>query len=256
MTIFFIFVIGAMAGSFMNVCIHRMPKKESIVMPPSHCPFCGKGINWFDNIPVLSYLILRGKCRSCTKHIPVRYLVIEIISGIIPVLLFLKFGISPKFFFLWYLTGALTVVSFIDLAIYEVPDEITISGIALGLGMAFFFPGLFERAGNLSSLLDSFLGVIAGGGLIYIIGFVGEFIFKKEAMGGGDVKLLAMIGAFLGWKLAILTFFLAPFLGFIPGIVIKIKKGESVMPYGPYLSLAALAAIFYGNVILEKIFYL
>ena len=255
MIIAFLFIIGAIWGSFMNVCIHRLPRKESIVRPRSHCPSCGKMIPWYDNIPVLSFLTLGGKCRFCKKRISVVYPIVEILSGLLCVLLFLNFGLTVKFFILWYFLSALIVVSFIDLRIHEIPDEITLSGIALGMIAAALYPPLLGKAGNLSSLFDSFLGVIAGGGSIYLLGFIGEFIFKKEAMGGGDVKLLAMIGAFIGWKLTIVTFFLAPLSGSIVGIALKIKKGEEIIPYGPHLSLAAVIALFWGERFIRGLFF-
>lgn len=248
------FIAGAISGSFMNVCIYRMPRTKSIIAPRSRCPLCGKKIAWFDNIPIVSFLILGGKCRSCKKRISARYIIVEILSGAACVLLYRWFALTPKFFILWYLLGSLTVASFIDLEFREIPDAITLPGIVIGLGAAALYPPLMGESNVLVSLLNSFLGVIAGGGSIYLLGFFGEFIFRKEAMGGGDVKLLAMIGAFLGWKLALFTFFLAPFFGSVVGITLKIKKGESVIPYGPHLSLAAAVALFYGKEILKRIF--
>jgi len=254
MTIIFLFIIGAITGSFMNVCIYRLPRDESIVKPPSHCPSCGGRIPWFDNIPILSFLILRGKCRFCKKRIPARYIIVEALSGFICVLLFLHFGLTAKFFILWYLSSALLVASFIDLQFQEIPDIITLPGIVVGLVAAGLYPPLMGRLNNFPSFLDSLLGVLAGGGSIYLAGFIGEFIFKKESMGGGDVKLLAMIGSFIGWKLALFTFFLAPFFGSFVGIVLKIKEGREIIPYGPHLSLAAFVAILYGEEILKKLF--
>ncbi|MBL7157105.1 MAG: prepilin peptidase [Candidatus Omnitrophica bacterium] len=256
MSILYLFIIGAIVGSLMNVCIYRLPKGQSIVTPRSHCPSCGHAIAWFDNIPILSFLILKGRCRSCRNKISPRYVVVEVLSGVVSVLLFLRFGLTAKFFILWYLSCALIVASFIDLEIREIPDIITLPGIVIGMSLAALHPPLMGSAGNLSSFVNSFLGVIVGGGSIYILGFIGEFIFKKEAMGGGDVKLLAMIGGFIGWKLILLTFFLAPFFGSIVGIFLKIKEGRAIIPYGPHLSLAAFVAIFYGNAILKKLFLL
>ena len=157
-------------------------------------------------------------------------------------------------FILWALFSALIVVSFIDLRIREIPDEISLPGIPLGLALAALYPPLMGKIGNLSSFMDSLFGILAGGGSIYILGFIGGFIFKKEAMGGGDVKLMAMIGAFLGWKLTLVTFFLAPLFGSVVGIAARIRKGDEVIPYGPHLSLAAFVAALYGEQILKKIF--
>ena len=249
-----VFILGTICGSFMNVCIYRMPRKESVVRPGSHCPSCGSPVRWYDNIPILSFLILRGKCRFCKNKISLRYLTVEVLTGLIYVILFLHFGLTPKFFILLYLTSALIVVSFIDLEFREIPDEITLSGIVLGLILAALYPPLLGQTKIFPALLGSILGIVAGGGSIYALGFFGEFIFKKEAMGGGDVKLMAMIGAFLGWKLVALTFFMAPFFGSLVGIVSKIKKGEEIIAYGPHLSLAALVAIVWGETILRKLF--
>jgi len=254
MTSILLFIIGAIVGSFINVCIYRLPRSESIILPRSRCTSCGAVIGWFDNVPILSFLILKGKCRSCKKRIPARYIIVEALSGFICVLLFLYFGLTAKFFILWFLLSGLMAASFIDLKFHEIPDVITLPGIVVGLLLAGLYPSLLGEVKNLPSFLDSVLGVLAGGGSVYLAGFIGEFIFKKEAMGGGDVKLLAMIGAFIGWKLVLLTFFLAPFFGSIVGIVAKIKEGKEIIPYGPHLSLAALVAILYGEKILSKLF--
>lgn len=253
---FFLFVIGAIVGSFMNVCIYRLPREKSIIKPRSFCPLCKEAIPWYDNIPMVSFLLLRGRCRFCKGKISPVYIIVEIISGSMCVLLFRYFGFTPRFFILWYLTCSLIVASFIDLRFQEIPDVITLPGILIGLGAALFYPPLMARVEMLPSALQSFLGVLAGGGSIYALGFVGEIIFKKEAMGGGDVKLLAMVGAFLGWKLAIFVFFLAPFFGAVVGITLKIKEGRDIIPYGPYLSLAAIVAVFYGEAILKRLFFI
>lgn len=250
----FIFIMGTIFGSFMNVCIHRMPKNESIIKNRSHCPKCGSLIGWFDNIPILSFILLRGRCRNCKERISFRYAVVEIISGLVYLALYLRFGITINFFIYAYLLSSLIIVSFIDLKIQEIPDSITLSGMILGLLLASLYPPLLGKTSNLSSFLDSLLGLLVGGGSIFILGVVGEFIFKKEAMGGGDVKLLAMIGAFLGWKLALFTFFLAPFFGSFVGIALKLKEGRDIIPYGPYLSMAAVCALFWGNDILNALF--
>lgn len=254
MEIAIIFILGTIFGSFMNVCIYRMPKNESIIKPRSKCMSCGKKIAWFDNIPILSYILLLGKCRKCKSKFSPRYMVVELISGIVYVLLYLHFGLSVKFLAMCYLASSLIVVSFIDLDTYEIPDSITLSGIALGLIISVISPSVMGKTIRLEAGLDSLFGILVGGGIIFILGVLGEFVFKKEAMGGGDVKLLAMIGAFIGWKLAIFTFFLAPFFGAFAGIFMKLKYGKEVIPYGPYLSIAAIVAIFWGEEIIRTIF--
>ena len=143
---------------------------------------------------------------------------------------------------------------FYKLEFQEIPDKITLPGILIGLIAATAYPALLKETTNFSSFLNSFLGILAGGGSLYLLGFLGEVIFKKQAMGGGDIKLLAMVGAFIGWKLTILAFFLAPFFGVIIGIIAKVKHGKEVNPYGPYLSLGTLLSIFYGEEIIKRIF--
>ena len=250
-----IFAFGCIIGSFLNVCIYRLPKGESIVNPPSHCPGCKKNIEWYDNVPILSYIILRGRCRSCKAKIRPRYFVVELLTATLMLALFIAFGLTPRFFAYSVLTFGLIVATFVDFEINEIPDEVSLGGLAAGLALAFIFPSILGEASRFSGLLKSLLGVLAGGGSIYLIGFLGELAFKKEAMGGGDVKLMAMIGAFLGWKLVILTFFIAPIFGAAVGIVQRIKSGKEIIPYGPYLSLAALVAIFFGDHILQLLLY-
>jgi len=223
-------------------------------LPRSHCVYCNKTLPWYMNVPIISFLALKGRCRFCGKHVPIRYLIVEVLSGAVCVFLFIKFGLSFKFLFYWYLLCALIVASFIDLEHHEIPDIITLPGILIGLIAAYLYPALMDGSGNFSSFKDSLFGALAGGASIYALGFIGEFIFKKEAMGGGDVKLLAMIGAFTGWRLVLLAFFIAPFFGSIAGIIAKLKEGRDIIPYGPYLSLAAFTVIFLGEKILKALF--
>ena len=255
MTKIFVFILGSIIGSFLNVCIHRLPKDESIVIPPSHCPGCKNKIEWYDNIPMLSYIILKGRCRSCKAKIDMRYFMVEVLTAALLLALFITFGLTTRFFAYSVLTCGLIVATFVDFEINEIPDEVSLGGIVAGLLLSFIFPSILGEASRFSGLLRSFLGVLAGGGSIYLIGFLGKLAFKKEAMGGGDVKLMAMIGAFLGWKLVILIFFIAPIFGAAVGIVQRIKSGREIIPYGPYLSLAALIAIFFGDRILQLLLY-
>ena len=250
-----VFVIGAVVGSFLNVCIYRIPKKISIVYPLSHCPACKKNILWYDNIPILGYLILKGRCRYCKAKIRFRYFVVEALTASLILLFYIVFGPSARFFSCSILSCGLIVSTFVDLEIGEIPDEISLGGLAVGLVFSFAFPSALGETSRHFGILNSFLGALAGGGSIYLIGFLGELVFKKEAMGGGDVKLMAMIGAFLGWKLTILTFFIAPVFGSIFGIILRIKDGREIIPYGPHLSLAAVVAIFFGDKILKMFLY-
>jgi len=249
-----VFIVGLVVGSFLNVCIYRMPKKESIVRPRSHCPYCNKTIPWYDNIPLLSFIILGGKCRFCKVRISPLYFGVELLTGFTFTALLNHFGLGPVFVIYAALISSLIVCTFVDFKILEIPDEITLSGIMLGFILSFSFPQLMGKDMRSAALFQSFLGFLVGGGSIYIMGLIGMFLFKKEAMGGGDVKLLAMIGAFIGWKLALLVFFISPFFGSIIGIFLKIKQKKEMMPYGPYISLGAAVAIFWGDRILEYIF--
>lgn len=239
----------------MNVCIYRMPAKLSIVTPGSFCPKCNHPIRWYQNIPVASYVILGGKCAYCKEGISPGYIVVEMLTALLLVGLYVAFGTTAKFFSYSVLTCCLIVVTFIDLATYEIPDEVTVGSLAAGVVFAAALPSLFDVSSRLESVAAAITGIVAGGGAIYIMGLVGGAIFKKEAMGGGDVKLMAAIGAFLGWKLVILSFFIAPFFGVIFGVIMKFKEKKDVIPYGPFLSLGAVIAIFFGDRILSVLFY-
>ncbi|MBD3425757.1 MAG: prepilin peptidase [Candidatus Omnitrophica bacterium] len=253
MKYFLVFVSGTIIGSFLNVCIYRIPLGKSVVWPGSHCTFCRKPIRWYDNIPLISYLILKGKCRNCGTPIPLRYFIVELVTALSGVLLLYYFSLSPAFFVYWFFTCSLIVIMAIDIEHQEIPDSVSIPGIVLGLVLATVFrltgggtyPGAF---------LDSVLGVLAGGGSMFVLGVVGELVFKKEALGGGDVKLMAMIGAFLGWKLVMLTFFMAPVLGAGVGLFMKLRFGKEEIAYGPYLSLGAFISLLYGEKILDYLF--
>lgn len=253
--VFIVFIFGALLGSFLNVCIYRMPKGESIVLPPSHCPKCNKNICWCHNIPILSYVALGGKCAFCHERISLRYPLVEILNASLFALLFVTFGLSVKFFIYSALTSALIVITFIDIDTYEIPDSISLGGLVLGLAFSAIFPAMFSTDSRVSSFLSSVIGALVGGAAIYATGVFGKILFRKEAMGGGDVKLMAMIGAILGWKLVLFTYFIAPIFGATGGILLKIKDGRDTIAYGPYLSLAAIISIFFGNRLLNYLFY-
>ncbi|MDD5428934.1 MAG: prepilin peptidase [Candidatus Omnitrophica bacterium] len=258
----FVFILGTALGSFFNVCIHRMPRGESIIFPASHCPACKKNILWYDNIPVLSYFALGGRCRSCKARISFRYPLVELATGFLLAALFVNFGLTPKFFAYSVMACVLIVSAFIDFETGYIFYEITIGGIIAGLLFAVLFPSVMNEAARIGSVLDSIAGLIAGGGSIFILKFLGTIAFKKKvdklgiksAMGEGDVVLMAMIGAFIGAKLVLFTFFAAPFFGVVPGIVAKIGKGKDTIPYGPFLAIAAFVAIFFGDAILRFLF--
>lgn len=258
-----VFMFGAVVGSFLNVCIYRLPRGESVVSPPSHCPGCGKPIPWYDNIPVASYLALGGRCRSCRERIRPRYVIVELVTAAVFVALFLFYGITAKFFTGAIFVSLLIVATFVDLERMEIPEQVSLGGLVVAFGISALFPQLMDTASRFKALGASAAGAAAGGGSIIVTRVLGKILFRKkleqlseaEAMGFGDVELMAMIGAFLGWKLALLTFFVAPFFGAAAGIILKIRHGRDLMPYGPYLSLGAVIVLFYGDEILRRLFY-
>ncbi len=245
------FVFGSVVGSFLNVCIVRLPREESIVMPHSHCLGCKRPIPWYDNIPLLSFLLLKGRCRFCKKLISKRYWVVELLTAGIFLWFYLIFGLTEQSLIYAAWGAALIVVSFIDLEHQIIPDVISLGGLAAALVLSFLVPALHASENRWLSLWESALGALVGGGSIYGIGLLGNFFFRKESMGGGDVKLLAMVGAVLGWKLVLVAFFVAPFFGSVVGLILKFRKGVEVIPYGPFLSLGSVIALMWGRDILN-----
>ena len=260
-----VFIFGSIVGSFLNVCIHRMPKGESIVWPRSHCPKCQKRIPGYDNIPFISFLLLGGRCRFCKEKISLRYPLVELLTALLMVALFVRFGLKYEFFLYMVMLWGLIIATFVDIPHRIIPDEVSIGGMIIGFIMVSvtgfaFGPLRFY----FSPMLKSALGIIAGGGIIYLTGRLFDLVYFKllkrpaingetESMGGGDVKLLAMIGAFMGWQMAVLTFFLAPFLGIVIGIVNLVTKKDHTIPYGPFLSIAALVSLFWADKIISLI---
>ncbi|OIP71519.1 prepilin peptidase [Candidatus Atribacteria bacterium CG2_30_33_13] len=245
-----IFILGLIVGSFCNVCIYRIPKNESIIYPASHCPKCRTTIKPVDNIPLLSYILLKGRCRNCGSKISIQYPVVELLTGMIYLIIYLIYGLSIQSLIYIILSSALIIIAFIDLNEQIVPDVISLPGIGVGLILSFFVPYL--------SFINSALGVVVGGGIILIIALVGSMIFKKEAMGGGDVKLAAMIGAFLGWRYTIISLFLGFFLGALVGIFLvlsKIKSKEDMVPFGPFIALGSLITLLWGEKIIAWYWY-
>lgn len=249
------FLLGAVIGSFLNVCILRLPKEKSVVTPGSHCYKCSKPVQWYDNIPIISYFLLGGKCRACGAPFSFRYAFIEFLTGCTFLGLFLYFGLSWVLLPYCLMFSGFIVATFTDFDERIIPDEVSVGGMAVGLLISPFIPQIHGTSVWWQGLLASVMGVLIGGGSIYLMGMLGEWIFKKEAMGGGDIKLMAMIGAFMGWKLALLTFFIAPFFGAIVGIIEKIRTKDSAIAYGPYLVLGAIVSLFWGEKILHYIMY-
>jgi len=244
LTVFSI-IFGAMVGSFLNVCIFRLPKEESIIIPGSHCPHCHHPIKFYDNIPLISYLVLGGRCRYCKKSISVQYPLVEGITAISSLCLFLRYGLLWSYLFYFSFVAALIVIAVIDLYHQIIPDVISIPGIGVGLLGALLIPHITFR--------NSLIGMLLGGGSLFIVATLYQWLFKREGMGGGDVKLLAMIGAFLGWEAVLLTILLSSLIGSITGIMMMVLKGKDfkyAIPFGPFLSLGAAIALFYQKEII------
>lgn len=240
------FVFGTLVGSFLNVCICRLPKDESIVSPPSHCPVCSYQIRWFDNIPLLSYLLLRGRCRGCGTGISIQYPLVELLNGILTTLLFFRFGPTLLFATLFLFCSALVVITFIDIEHQIIPDEISLPGIAVGFALSFFLQG--------HGWLNSLLGILLGGGSLLLVAYSYQRLTGKEGMGGGDIKLLAMMGAFLGWKAVPFIIFSSSLIGSVVGISIMLlqkKDSKLAIPFGPYLALGAVLYLFYGKALIR-----
>ena len=237
-----IFFFGMCIGSFMNVCIYRLPNSKSIIHPRSMCPQCGAMITFYDNIPVLSYILLRRKCRHCQTPIPIRYPLVEIIGGFFALCVFLRFGLSLEGLIYYAFIATLLVITFIDIDYQIIPDLITLPGIPIFFLAALVLPTVTP--------MESLLGLLIGGGILLVIGIIYHLITHKEGMGGGDIKLLAMIGVFLGWKGVFFTIFMASGVGTFVGIIAMLhqRKGMKLaVPFGPFLSIGAISYIFFGS---------
>jgi leader peptidase (prepilin peptidase)/N-methyltransferase len=240
----FLLLAGLAVGSFLNVCIHRLPLKQSVVHPGSRCPSCGYELRWYDNLPVLSYAFLRGRCRSCGKGISLRYPLIEVITAVVFLAHWYAFGPTALLPVRLIFGCALIVLFMIDLEHQILPDAITLPGIVIGLALSVVLP-----PGPLMSLL----GVVFGGGLLWAIAELWFRLRKVEAMGFGDVKMLAMIGAWLGVKMALMTFVLSSMMGGLVGVILIASRRADMatrVPYGTMLAVAALIASLYGGPLL------
>lgn len=240
----FIGLWGLCIGSFLNVCIHRMPLKQSVVAPRSRCPRCGYLLTWYDNVPIVSYAILGGRCRSCKAPISLRYPFVEALTGGIFVWHVMVFGLTPLLAVRLAFACALIVLFAIDLEHQILPDRITLPGIVIGLACSIALP-----PGPILSLA----GAVAGGGILWAIAEIWYRLRKVDAMGFGDVKMLAMVGAFLGLPLVLLTFVLATMLGGIVGVALIATRRANLataVPFGTMLAVAALIASLYGDPLL------
>jgi leader peptidase (prepilin peptidase) / N-methyltransferase len=240
-------IFGLIIGSFLNVCIFRIPREKSIVNPPSSCPACGSPIKPWDNVPVISYLLLAGKCRKCGQNISLRYPSVELLNGLLYAAVILQFGIGWHLPLIFALVSALIVITFIDLDFQIIPDVITLPGMVIGLAAShFLFPDPFTR-NSLLGFVNSVIGLFAGGVSFYLIA-----ILSKGGMGGGDVKMMAMVGAFMGWKGVLLTTLIGSLTGSLIGVGLMVFKGKgrkTKIPFGPFLALGSLITLFFGRAI-------
>jgi leader peptidase (prepilin peptidase)/N-methyltransferase len=245
---YFAFIFGAVVGSFLNVCIFRLPAKISIIKPLSQCPHCHCPIRFYDNIPLISYIVLKGKCRDCGGKISWHYPLVELITAVLSLLLFLQFGLTLRFLVFFIFVCVLIIITFIDLDHQIIPDVLTLPGIPVFFLLAVFVVKV--------PWLEALIGLLVGGGVLFAIAFVYELLTKREGMGGGDIKLLAMIGGFLGWKSLIFILLVSSFTGAIVGITAMIIKKQGMkyaVPFGPFLSVAAVAYLFWGDAFIRFI---
>ena len=284
----FVALFGACIGSFLSVCIYRIPRDESIVTPRSHCPSCGKLIPWYFNIPVLSWLMLGGKCHYCKSRISPRYLILEVFTAILFIVpwlqtvegmtmpldlldLWYRHGndlLSPPSFWIsltpllhpallpvyWLVLWGLILGTFVDLEHYILPDRVTIGGMIAGVIISVLVPELHFTASHVTALIRSGVGLAFGFGLLWLVSWLGELVFKKEAMGFGDVKLMGAIGAFFGWKAVLFTLLSASLFGSIIGvglIALGKRQLQGRIPFGPFLALGTLLWMFWGRTLLS-----
>jgi len=267
----FVGAFGACIGSFLNVCIYRIPRNESIVSPGSHCPHCNRAIPWYLNIPILTWVLLRGRCRYCRGPITPRYLLVELLTAVLflgilfqqegfPHLLHMQrmhdWHLVPVYF---VFTAGLILGTFVDFEFMEIPDSVTIGGTVAGLIFSVLLPALHGTTIWYRSLLTAMLAAALGAGLLWLVGWLGEKAFKKEAMGFGDVKLMAAVGAFLGVKAVLFTIIGGAFFGSIVGVALiatRRARLQGQIPFGPYLSLAALIWVYWGPILWQGYIHL
>ncbi len=233
---------GAAIGSFLNVCISRIPEGISIVFPSSRCPQCGHPIRFYDNIPLIGFLLLGGKCRDCGERISYRYPLVELLTAFFAWLLFGTYGMTPAYPAVFLFICTLIVITFIDLDHQIIPHILTLSGIPVFAVLAVLFLGL--------TTVDAFLGIMIGAGTLYFVAVYYEALTGREGMGGGDINLLAMLGAFLGWKALLFILLVSSLLGAIVGILLILGKGKDMryaVPFGPFLCVAAVIHLFLGD---------
>ncbi|MDF2593369.1 MAG: prepilin peptidase [Clostridia bacterium] len=238
----FIFIFGLLIGSFLNVCIYRIPRKESIAFPPSHCTNCNTQLKPVDLIPVLSFVAYRGKCKYCKAKISLQYPIIELSNGLITFFLYQKFGLTVEMGMYAILSSILVVITMIDFFTQEIPDELNLLGLITGI----IFLGIMLRFSN---VVNSSLGLLIGGGLFLLIAVV-----SGGAMGGGDIKLMGVLGLWFGWKLILMLSIISFIIGAIASLLLmalKIKSMKDYIPFGPFISISAMIIIFFGSDLLS-----
>jgi len=260
-----VFWFGACLGSFLNVCIYRIPREESVISPGSHCPHCNQAIRWYDNIPLVSFMVLRARCRNCKGSISPRYVIVEALIAVLFVMVWLKgsaqpiLAMTPFHSFLvipifWVAVFGLALGTFVDLEHMIIPDRVSLGGIVLGLTFSCLVPALHGQPDAYGGFISSLLGASLGVGLLWAIAIFGKLIFRKDAMGMGDVKLMGAIGAFLGWPSVIFTLLISSFLGAIVGVSMIAagkKEMQSRIPFGPYIAGAALIWMLWGPSLMQ-----
>jgi leader peptidase (prepilin peptidase)/N-methyltransferase len=239
----YIFIAGLCVGSFLNVCIYRLPAGRSIVRPASACGKCGTAIRWYDNLPVISYMVLRGRCRACGAGFSPRYPLVELLTGLCALAVWMQFGAHPQTLIYFLFIAALLVITFIDIDHRIIPDIISLPGIPIGFILCALqlMPPLRWH--------DSLLGILCGGGSLFVIAWSYQLITGKEGMGGGDIKLLAMLGAFIGWKGVLFTIMASSFIGTIVGLAVMLRTRQGMklaVPFGPFLAMGAVLYLFFG----------
>lgn len=264
-----IILIGLLVGSFLNVCIYRLPRHLSIVSPGSACPGCATPIRFYDNIPLISYILLRGRCRKCGARISGRYPLVEALNGLLYWSALSTFGIGWHLPLVCAFVSAMIVITFIDLDFQIIPDVVTLPGIGIGvLGAWLVLPDPFLSGGGAAIMqfsgvshaspvlgpIQSVIGAVTGFCLFYAIAFVGSMIARTDALGGGDIKMMAMVGAFTGWKGVLLTTFIGSLVGSVIGVVLMLRRGmdrKARIPFGPFLAAGAVISLLYGGIIVN-----
>ncbi|HEY3373851.1 MAG TPA: prepilin peptidase [Candidatus Aquicultor sp.] len=244
------FMVGSIIGSFLNVCAYRIPRSESIMFPGSHCPACGGAIAPYDNIPIVSYLLLRGTCRHCRGRIGIRYPLVELTTGALWAAVYYRFGLSSQLAGALFFVTVLTVLSAIDYDTKTLPDKLLLPSIGLSALALLLYPIQIDALPLIagSGVLRAMFGFVAGGGLLLIVALLGMLVFKREAMGGGDIKLAAFMGLYLGGYV-VLAIFIGTFLGTLAGTALMARgkaESKSSMPFGPFLAAGAIVTIFIG----------